>query len=116
MDTLKTLKRLCNSKEKCEDCALQKNELCMFKFCPNRWRNDQIEMANRVLKHWSGENPPKTRGQAFLERNPEAATNFLKLPLIRPCDYLGYGISLEECEANKNCAECVEKFWGEPVE
>lgn len=112
---LKTAKRYCKSQESCCLCGLG-SESCLFDASPEHMVVERMDFTVSFLEAWERENPLKTRAELFLERNPDAAKSVLGLPLVRPCDYLGDVITLEQCEAYDNCAECIEKFWKESVE
>lgn len=114
---LKTLNRLCLSYPTCVGCPVCKTfQSCPVNVAPYRQDPNKYYAIIKVVDEWRHEHPPKCRGELFLERNPDAAKNVLGMPLVRPCDYLGDEITLEQCEVMDNCAECVEKFWKEPVE
>ena len=114
---LKALNRMCKTFDDCEDCPICKAyEGCPFNLAPYRHNPAQYSGLIAVVETWLKENPPKTRGQVFLERNPDSAKSILGLPLVRPCDYLGDEITLEQCEAYDNCSECIEKFWEETAD
>lgn len=112
---LKTAKRYCKSQESCCVCGLG-GESCLFDVSPERMDIERMDFTVSFLEAWERENPGKTRGELFLERNPDAGKGGLGLPLVRPCDYLVGKITTAQCEAYDNCDECVTKFWKEPVE
>lgn len=112
---LKTAKRYCKSQESCCVCGLG-GESCLFDVSPERMDIERMDFTVSFLEAWERENPGKTRGELFLERNPDAGKGGLGLPLVRPCDYLVDKITTAQCEAYDNCDECVTKFWKEPVE
>lgn len=112
---LKTAKRYCKHVESCCVCELG-GETCLFDSVPEHMNVELMEHTVSFLERWERENPAKTRGELFLERNPEAAKNFLGLPLVRPCDYLCDKITLDQCETYDDCEDCVQKFWKEPIE
>lgn len=118
MDALKMLKaakRYCKSLESCDDCAFER-EGCLFNTAPERMDIERMPFTVSFLETWEKENPGKTRGELFFERNPDAGKGGLGLPLVRPCDYLVDKLTKAQCEACDNCDECVTKFWKEPVE
>lgn len=112
---LKTAKRYCKSVESCCVCELG-DESCLFDTAPEHMGIENMAFTVSFLEAWGRDNPLKTRAELFLERNPDAARSVLGLPIVRPCDYLGDKITLEQCDSFDNCAECVEKFWKGPVE
>lgn len=112
---LKTAKRYCKSQESCCVCGLV-GESCLFDVSPEHMDIERMDFTVSFLEAWERENPGKTRGELFLERNPDAGKGGLGLPLVRPCDYLVGKITTAQCEAYDNCDECVTKFWKEPVE
>lgn len=117
MDALKMLKaakRFCKEQPTCTKCPLE-DPNCPFFMAPQYMSEDGMNRAISFLTEWDKIYPGKTRAELFIERNPDAAKSILGLPLVRPCDYLGDEITLEQCEAYDNCAECIEKFWKETV-
>lgn len=117
MDALKMLKaakRYCKSVNSCCDCEL--GEKCVFETAPAYMDIERMAFTVSFLEAWERENPGKTRGELFLERNPDAGKGGLGLPLVRPCDYLVDKLTIAQCEACDNCDECVTKFWKESVE
>ena len=118
MDALKMLKaakRYCKSQESCCLCGLG-GESCLFDVSPEHMDIERMDFTVSFLEAWERENPGKTRGELFLERNPDAGKGGLGLPVVRPCDYLIGKLTTAQCEAYDNCDECVTKFWKEPVE
>ena len=99
----------------CPECEIGRAS-CIFSCAAERIAYEGMVHTVSFLESWEREHPDKTKGELFIERNPDAAKSILGLPLVRPCDYLGDEITLVQCEAYDNCAECIEKFWKEPVE
>ena len=111
---LKTLKRYCKHVGSCCVCEIG-GETCLFDSVPEHMNVALMEDTVSFLEHWEREHPAKTRAEIFIERNPDAARSVTGLPLVRPCDYIGDKMTIEECERYDNCAECIEKFWEEPA-
>lgn len=109
---LKTVKRYCKRVESC--CVCEIGETCIFDSAPEYMNVARMKDTVSFLERWEREHPAKTKAEIFIECNPDAARNVTGLPLVRPCDYLGDKMTIEECERYANCAEYIEEFWEEP--
>ena len=69
------LKRLCDSRARCEADAANKERCPMFGFCEDALTRICVEDAIKlveVIQKWSDEQPKKTYAQDFFERFPDA--------------------------------------------
>ena len=114
---LKTAKRYCTSVEICAVCEFG-NERCVFRKVPEYM--DIVAMGSAVsfLESWEREHPSKTRGELFLEQNPECKRSAIcpDIPEVRPCDYDKSPNYSGVCHRTADCQLCRKAYWKETVE
>lgn len=120
MDALKmlmTAKRCCKQAENCCVCEIG-GEACLFDSSPENMNVALMANAVSFLEHWEREHPSKTRGELFLERNPECKRSAVcsDTPDVRPCDYDESINYPAVCCRFDECDACRKAYWKEPVE
>lgn len=114
---LKTAKRYCKHAESCCVCEIG-GETCLFDSAPEHM--DVALMVNTVsfLEHWERQHPSNTRGELFLERNPECkrSATYTDIPDVRPCDYDESINYPDVCFRFDCCEDCRKAYWEETVE
>lgn len=119
---LKTAKRCCKSVESCSNCPISNNGagigICLFQSVPERLDLERMAFSVSVLESWEREHPSKTRGELFLERNPECKRSAVcsDTPDVRPCDYDESINYPAVCCRFDECDACRKAYWKEPVE
>lgn len=114
---LKTAKRYCKYVERCCLCEIGR-ETCLFDTTPENM--DVALMVDTVsfLERWEREHPGKTRGELFIERNPECKRSAVcaDIPEVRPCEYdesINYPAF---CRPYTGCDACRKAYWKESIE
>lgn len=102
VEYVKTLRRLCKSKERCPGCKLYNKEdgYCIVD------TSEYAEEAVQIVEQWAKDNPVKTRQSEFLKMFPNAVTDDGVL-CIGPCE-VEKGIV---CVNGKTCDDCCRKYW-----
>lgn len=99
---LKTLRRLCESKERCPGCVLyNKEDSCCIADI-----GESAEDTVQIVEQWGKDHPIKTRQSEFLKMFPNAVIDDGVL-CISPC-------KIEKdivCVNGKSCDECCRKYW-----
>ena len=116
---LKALNRLCIAHESCENSPVfEEFEGCPMNYAPYRQDLKTYAKLIEVVGEWIKDNPPKNRGQLFLERNPGAkrCNSYPNVPDVRPCDYDESINYPAHCCCGDTCDDCRKKYWEEPVE
>lgn len=108
---LSELKRLCDSRTRCEAYAANKERCPMLGFCEDALTRicaeDAIKLVETIQK-WSDEHPKKTYAQDFFEKFPNAQNYAGVNPVVcRKKIYGGF--------KNGDCAEPCYKCWNEPM-
>ncbi len=114
---LKTAKRYCQQVESCASCRLG-IDCCIF---DSSLKNKDVKLMTHIvylLETWEREQPVKTKGDLFLERNPECKRSDMchETPDIRPCDYDESINYPAVCCRFTDCQACKKAYWEEPVE
>lgn len=112
---VKTLHKLCKSKECCSECKLynKKGGYCIVD------TNEYAEKAVQIVEQWGKEHPVKTRQSEFLRRFPNA--DMQKICTLFPC-VIDQTIRLTRCvkyenfSSPKKCVECRNDYWHEEVD
>lgn len=109
VEYVKTLRRLCKSKERCSECKLynKKGSYCIVD------TNEYTEKAVQIVEKWGKEHPVKTRQSEFLKRFPNAKT-MGGVIAICPNDIDSTYRNMEYCD-HSFCEECGKKYWNEEV-
>lgn len=109
VEYVKTLHRLCKSKECCSKCKLynKKGDYCIGD------TNEYAEKAVRIVKQWGKEHPVKTRQSEFLKLFPDAElcpdADFCRDVInILPCSIEK---EMSKCCDNSKCEECRKEYW-----
>lgn len=109
---LRSLKRMCNSYDDCDDCLLNGKCDCFS----TSMDNDLISEFVEVAQEWEREHPSKTRAQDFFEKHPNAPknSNGNPLPCAGHCGYCGdFNIKLglhKKCvKFSHGCDYCWEQ-------
>lgn len=105
VEYVKTLRRLCKSKERCSECKLynKKGGYCIVD------TNEYAEKAVQIVEQWGKEHPVKTRQSEFLKMFPNAMINESDgILCITPCNIEGKSIG---CPNGKNCGDCRREYW-----
>lgn len=117
----KQIKRMCGTYRTCQECPLQGEHpahFCIFKCTPDEWGLSEMKESAKGVEEWVKEHPAKTRGELFLERNPQCKHSevYHDIPDIRPCDYDESINFPSHCCCFNDCQECKKDYWEEPVE
>ena len=109
VEYVKTLRRLCKSKECCSECKLynKKGGYCIVD------TNEYAEKAVQIVEQWGKEHTVKTRQSEFLKRFPNAKT-MNDVITICPNDIDSTYRNMEYCD-HSFCEECCKKYWNEEV-
>ena len=109
------LKRLCDSRARCEADAANKERCPMFGLCEDALTKICVEDAIKlveVIQKWSDEQPKKTYARDFFEKFPKAQSNSDGTPFVcRKRIYGGIRSTLEDCDYTGACYRC----WSEPL-
>ena len=102
VEYLKTLRILCESKERCPGCELYNKEdsYCIADI------GESAEDTVQIVEQWGKDHPIKTRQSEFLKMFPNAVIDDGVL-CISPC-------KIEKdivCVNGKSCDECCRKYW-----
>nr|DAO90876.1 MAG TPA: hypothetical protein [Caudoviricetes sp.] len=104
VEYVKTLRRLCKSKERCPGCKLYNKEdgYCIVD------TNEYAEEAVQIVEQWAKDHPVKTRQSEFLKMFPDAVIDEDDgILCIDPCTIDG---SIG-CTNGKGCDGCRRKYW-----
>lgn len=114
---LKTAKRYCKHVESCCVCEIGSGT-CLFDSAPEHMDVALMEDTVSFLERWEREHPGKTKGELFIERNPECKRSdiYPDMPAIRPCDYDASVNYPAVCCCFDACEDCLKAFWKESVE
>lgn len=123
MDCSKTIdffaeaERLCDSRDRCEADAANKERCPMIGLCERaliKIRTEDAIKLMETIQKWSDEHQKKTYVQDFFEKFPKAQSNSDGTPLFvcRKRIYGGVPPKSEECDYNGACKNC----WNEPME
>ena len=103
VEYLKTLRRLCESKERCSGCVLyNKEDSCCIADI-----GGSAEDTVQIVEQWAKDHPLKTRQSEFLKMFPNADL-FRDVIKILPCS-VEKGMS--KCCSDKRCEECRKDYW-----
>ena len=112
---LHELKRLCDSRARCEANAAKEDECPMYDFCMLTHSQPYAEDAKKTIENlqkWSDKHPKKTYAQDFFEKFPKAQSNSDGTPFVcRKRIYGGIRSTLEDCDYTGACYRC----WSEPL-
>lgn len=102
---IKTLRRLCKSKDSCSVCPLlnKESDSCIADIV------EEAEKAVQIVEQWAKEHPVKTRQSEFLKRFPNAKLDSNGVLAIRPCD-----IDSKCCTDDdylSKCGICAKDYW-----
>lgn len=116
---LKALNRMCSAHDSCDNCpVVEKFNGCPVNYAPYRQNPETYPKLIEVVEAWVKENPSKTRGTLFFDRNPDAkrCKTYPNVPDVRPCDYdESVNYPAHWC-CEDTCDDCRKKYWEEPVE
>lgn len=109
VEYLKTLRRLCKSKERCSGCVLyNKEDSCCIADI-----GESAEDTVQIVEQWAKDHPVKTRQSEFLKMFPNAKT-MGGVIAICPNDIDSTYRNMEYCD-HSFCEECGKKYWNEEV-
>lgn len=105
VEYIKTLRKLCESQERCSGCVLydKEDKCCILNI------SEYTEKSVQIVEQWAKEHPIKTRQSEFLRMFPNAQIHddvIWMCPKCIGCDY--------KPEENCNeiyCCDCKRKFW-----
>lgn len=113
---LHELKRLCDSRTRCEAYAANKERCPMLGVCEDAFTRICAEDAIKAvenLQEWSNEHPKKTYAQDFFEKFPKAPKDkSAKSEYPDACRNLIYGGGCPKIESR---IDCCYKCWNEPL-
>lgn len=107
VEYIKTLHRLCKSKNHCYECPLQKDGHCIVDISIVG-TSEYAEKAVQIVEQWAKEFPVKTRQSEFLKQFPDARVNDDGILCITPCNIEGKSIG---CPNGKSCGDCRRDYW-----
>lgn len=106
---LKTLRRLCESKERCPGCVLyNKEDSCCIADI-----GESAEDTVQIVEQWGKDHPIKTSQSEFLKKFPDAKIGKDGALIIYPC-------AIEKRLSGKKCGgifcdDCRREYWLEEV-
>lgn len=103
VEYVKTLRRLCKSKECCSECKLYNKEggYCIVD------TNEYAEKAVQIVEQWGKEHHVETRQSEFLRMFPNA--DFCQGVIdISPCSIEK---EMKKCCGDRECDECKRTYW-----
>ena len=106
VEYIKTLRRMCKSKERCSGCVLydKEDDCCILDI------SEYTEKAVRIVEQWAKEHPIKTRKSEFLKMFPNA-----DIDCILPCD-LDKNLKRGNCHyGDVGCFYCKQEYWNEEI-
>mgnify|MGYP000852245744 CR=1 FL=1 len=114
---LKTAKRYCKHVESCCVCEIG-GETCLFDSAPEHMSVALMVDTVSFLERWEREHPGKTKGELFIERNPDCKRSAIcpGIPEVKPCDYDESFDYKACCSCYSDCYLCRKAYWEEPVE
>lgn len=105
VEYLKTLRRLCESKERCPGCVLyNKEDSCCIADI-----GESAEDTVQIVEQWGKDHPIKTRQSDFLKMFPDAQIDTYGALTIRPCS-IEKGLC-SKCTTLSDCVECRREYW-----
>lgn len=112
VEYVKTLRRLCKSKERCSECKLynKKGGYCIAD------TNEYAEKAVQIVEQWGKEHPVETRQSEFLKRFPNADLTRLQPCMIEKDKRPMWCGKYADFGANGCCDECRYAYWNEEVD
>lgn len=109
VEYVKTLRRLCKSKERCPGCVLyNKEDSCCIADI-----GESAEDTVRIVEQWAKEHPVKTRQSEFLKLFPNAPKSGRVLDICPQNLNIEY-MPPKRCE-NISCGACKTDYWNEEV-
>lgn len=117
IDFCSELKRLCDSRDRCEADAANKERCPMFWFCEDALTKICVEDAIKfveIIQKWSNEHAKKTYAQDFFEKFPEAKPDKKGVPRMCRADCYGGSCQYPSCfrVGRAPCKAC----WNEEME
>ena len=103
VEYVKTLHRLCKSKDGCFGCILDSEDGCIA--AANRYEG--YENAVPIVEQWEKEHPINTRQSEFLRMFPNADLCRDVID-ISPCSIEK---EMRKCCGDRNCGECKRTYW-----
>lgn len=106
VEYVKTLRRLCKSKEYCSECKLynKKGGYCIAD------TNEYAEKAVQIVEQWGKEHPVKTRQSEFLKMFPNAPIDKGNGVLfVDPCTVDSTQKGNKYCSIS--CTTCRKNYW-----
>ena len=106
VEYLKTLRRLCKSKERCSGCVLyNKEDSCCIADI-----GESAEDTVQIVEQWAKDNPVKTRQSEFLKKFPNAPIDKGDGVLfVDPCTVDSTQKGNKYC--NISCTTCRKNYW-----
>lgn len=112
VEYIKTLHRLCKSKNHCYECPLQKDGHCIVDISIVG-TSEYAEKAVQIVEQWAKEFPVKTRQSEFLKQFPDARVNDNGILCLIPCCIED---SLRDKCGSRKCDYCRKAYWLEEVD
>ena len=109
VEYVKTLRRLCKSKERCSECKLYNKKGGYYIVDTNEY----AEKAVQIVEQWGKEHPVKTRQSEFLKMFPNALRSGHVLDICPRTLNTEY-MPPKRCE-NIFCSACKKDYWNEEV-
>lgn len=110
VEYIKTLRRLCKSKDRCSRCKLlnKESDACIADI------GEYAEKAVQIVEQWAKDHPVKTRKSEFLKVFPNA-----EMVNIERTFCVAHFEPTKKCKgvnpSEEQCIACRYRFWNEEV-